>query len=799
MNSFSNSSHFKIFFKTGRLACVAIGFATLVLFSSCTEFLKGKPKAQDYIEINSASLGCLDNVSEDMSKFLKAEVGEEAVDKMYSCLTDTLSEFQKKVEGRAQADAFTAEEIYDIFTQFVSQAKLSRTAADNLLLLKSALIGGAADRITKAEIDELKNYLGVVRNEAKKLTPYVKIFSFEKSNKALSKEFITAGFTQANRALKTLFRTSRLSTANYSVVEFKNFVINVFNLGGKEKNIVEILAKVNFVLNGYETNLTLAETDEYIDNVVNFMRLASLYTNGHFALSLEDFDQIDPSVEFVNEAITLVENSLQYKKTNVVSAHSLDRLMLELTKGDLFPNPVRASSLIGFYKVFITRLLESGSGGQVSKFTGIRPDHIANLKRELAVFQIYTRLIKKLIPQASIDAGDTHFDLRVLQSRMGALNPADEVDVLSRFNASQRFVITSIVNELKTEFTAANPAVYFYNKKMVVATNQADWKQSRQDLIQDTVIKVLSRFLMLGYAQQHMITGATRQTLNNVALYTWYGEFKAFLIDIKFFDPRIFNAGVTSVTVGNLFTRAGNGDDVLTYTELQQYFGILLAGSGAIGDDLYKDLLDRNCDLAELDVMGKHWSLETCLDTLLREKYKQYYASLPHLVSYLDRLSAADFKTYFREMTNIMRYSGFEGTKVETSDLSGLNTIAYFIENTFLLHDTNRNGALSESEIRAAYPKFAKVARDFAYSSSEKQIKEFNSWKATLAGFGCFSEDDLIRESFIFLVYNGRTPGTSDLNIGACFLGKSLITFKGEVDRMRITKALKSLKSILGP
>lgn len=770
---------------------------TLSLATSCSEFLKGKPKAQDTIEIQSGSLGCLDNVSSDLSQFFKAETGTEAVDKTVTCLTDTLTEFQKKVEGRQNADAFTADEVYDIFTKFVSKAQLSRAAAQNLLLLKSAILGGSPDRITKIEINDLKNYLQLVRAEAIKLAPYIKVFNFKETDKAFSREFIEAAFVQMKASMKALLNASKLSNSNYSFSDFKTLVVNVMNLGGSEQNMVEILSKLNYVLNGYQEELTDTERDEYLGNITSLMKLFSLKQNSYLKIDLAHFDDLDSTMDFIWETLNLLENSLQYKKTQTISANSIDRLLIEVAKSDLLPYKLRASSMINFYKAFVVRLLESGSAGQVTTFTGIRPVHLVNLKRELAAYHVYGRIVTKTFAQLGVTG---YYDLSTIQSKMASLNASAEQDILSRFDGNNQYLIVNIVNELKNEYLKATPANIYYNKRMVLASNELSWKQNRADLVQDMFVKMFSRFLMLGYGPGYQVMGATQLKLNNVALYLWYSEFKAIMIDLKRFDPRTFNAGVTSLTVSNLFTLSGNGDDMMTFTELNQFFGMQLAGAGEVADEMYNDLNEQHCQLPELDVYDKHWNLETCLDSLIATKYKMYFAHLPHLVQYVETLSPTDFKKFFHDMTSVMRYNlGLEGQRVESSDLTGLNTVAYLLENTYLLHDTNRNGKLSESEIRAAYPKFQQVAHDFAYSSSAAQIKEFNSWKGTIAGLGCFSEADLIQESFIFLVYNGRTPTTSDLNLFACFTGKPLITFRGEVDRLQMTQALKSLKSILAP
>jgi hypothetical protein len=88
------------------------------------------------------------------------------------------------------------------------------------------------------------------------------------------------------------------------------------------------------------------------------------------------------------------------------------------------------------------------------------------------------------------------------------------------------------------------------------------------------------------------------------------------------------------------------------------------------------------------------------------------------------------------------------------------------------------------------------VATDFAYKTSQAEIDKFKSWMGSIGGYGCFNEDDLIRESFVYLIFNAKTPDTSDLNSFPCFRGKPLINFSGEVNRQGVSKALKSLKEV---
>lgn len=78
------------------------------------------------------------------------------------------------------------------------------------------------------------------------------------------------------------------------------------------------------------------------------------------------------------------------------------------------------------------------------------------------------------------------------------------------------------------------------------------------------------------------------------------------------------------------------------------------------------------------------------------------------------------------------------------------------------------------------------------------QIEEFTSWKGDLAGYSCITEQHLVRESFVFLIYNGKTPTKDDFNSFPCFQGTPLLYFTNEIDRKAMLNTFKSLKSVLG-
>lgn len=775
------------------LSCIGIlpVLISAIILSGCSEFLRGKPQQPDAIEIQSGSMSCLKNVSDDLQKFLDSKATETELDSSVTCVADTLTEFQKKVIGRAEADAFTSDEIFDIFTAFVKDARLSREAAQNLILLKAALIGGDKEKITKAEIVLLKDYLLIVKAEAKKLIPFVKVFYLRKTDREYSKAYISQAFQQLNQTLKTLLLTSKISQSAYSFENFRDLVVHLLRLSEVDASRVDILAKVNVVLNGSQTELSDAERLQYIDSLTEFLRLLAMQVNGYAQIDLSTPDRLSDTLDFLEQVVALLENSMQYKKSGFISVAGIDSLMTAIVDADILPFKISAETIKDFYRSVFVRVFESGYYGNVAGFYGIKLINFIHIKRELAVYRVYSRMLEKISTPQSNDL------ITDLQARFALLNPADETAEIAKADRNNQLQIIGIVNDLRKEFLQ-NVPVIFKNGRLGIAQNQNTWTQSWKDLAQAFSIKMLTRFLVLGWAPTYQVMNTSSVSIGEIGMIKWYAEFKQFGIDTKMLDPRVANAGISSLKAGNLFTRSGEGNNTLSFKEAFEYLSTLVSGGKAIAGEIRQSMTELHCNLSELDVFGNNFNSESCLYQTLRSRYKVYFSTLPYLVAYLDRLDDLQFHAFFEKVLNVVRQNPANALiKVESSEVAGLSSLMYFIEALYADHDTNSSFTLSESEIRAAYPKFFAVATEFAHATSQKQIDQFKSWEGDVAGYGCFSEADLIRESFVFLVYNGRTPGLSDFNILPCVRGKPLLSFSGEVDRTQIVTTFKALSAIL--
>lgn len=787
-------SQIKKIFKFTTLGLVAFAM------SSCTDFIKGKAENKEQtIEIKQAeSMSCLKNVSLDFQKFMSSTSTDAEIDATFTCIDQTLNEVQTRVEGRADANAFNADELFDIFDQFIKDAHISHETTNDFLSLKAALLGGTPQRITKDEISALRDYLHLIKQEAKNLLPYAQLFKFQRANPVFSKDMIRDGFAQLNLSLKNLMRASHITHSSYSYEDLRKMIVNLHLLNENQESLLSLADKLNNMLTGSQAAANEEDRMAYIDSLTETLRLYETFVQGYVKFEISTPDRLEDLFTFIQDTVNLLENSLQFKKTNMISSETIDPLVSDMIEHNVFPLAISQETALSFYKTLLVRALESGPSGDILSFSGLKKIHLTNIRRELAIYRIFARFINNAAgPETMRRLNKTRIPIVDVQHQIMSFDPSQQQDILRPFNRDTQVLIIAAANELKQEFLDRVPTVY-RDKKMVLTPNQQLADQNWDDLARALFLKMLSRELMIGWGNANASKLMRSSFISRAGMVTWYAEFKNFGIETKSFDPRVENAGATSVVAANLLTRAGNGDDKMDYRETVQNLGVLMS-AGTTAKMISEGLERAHCNRPETDVFGYNWNNEDCLYENLHANYRYYFSNLPSLNTFLSRQNPQQFKDFMLNVMELGRKdAGNRGVRVETSDVRSLCTMLYFIESLFAAHDTNKNWNLSEAEIKTAYPKFKSFATDFAHSHSQSQLNDFSSWKGTLAGYSCYSVDDLIRESFVFMVYHGHTPQLSDLTILPCLRSKPLIQFSGEVDRRGIINTFKILKAVLG-
>ncbi len=776
---------------------MALGIVFSLGLLSCDKFLTGKPKKPDFIEVKKDNLKCLNEITTQVQAYLKTESNVQDIDDTFACLDVTLNEFQLRAQGSEDANVFSHDDIFQIFQTFMADAKISKDATLDILKLKAALLGGDEKSLSKVEITQLRELLKVLKPELHSLKPYVKLFTFTKADKVHSKEKINDGFNQLNLTLKRLLAASQLTRSVYNFEDFKQLINNLQLVGGSSGSQIDLINVVKNLLTGSEVLQSTADFESVIDSFVEILRMYSIQTEGYVFFELKNSQSLSEALDYIEKWFQIIENSLQFKKQNNISAKSIDALILKISEQGFLSKDIRSETLIQFYKMILVRVFSNGSEGKISEFTGLNKLHLLNFRNELAAFKLYQSFIDQLSFLASKNVSSPEISISDIQKNLKDFNFKAKLSKMTELQATEQVRLLQSVDELRSEFLSKRPVIY-RNNKMVIAANQDIWKQSWLDLTKAVIVKFYARELLIGWGNASETRLVANATLTEANLVKWYDEFKSIGIELKVFDPRAINTGSKSFKEANLFTYSADGNERMGFFETVQYLNILSSGGSQTLSEIQTGLTKAGCNTTEIDLFNKPWNNEACAIKDLKLNNKNYFNNLPYLVGFLSRLNDKQFLEFYEQAMETSRINPLTKGKLETADIRTFIILLHYVEAMFAEFDVDRNWTFSANEVRWSYPRFKSFATDFAKQTSADQISMFNLDIVKLAGYYCYSQQDLIQESFIFLVFNGSTPGITDLNIAPCFTSRPLIDFSGEVDRKALIKTFKILKAVLG-
>jgi hypothetical protein len=290
----------------------------------------------------------------------------------------------------------------------VKDAKVSRSATTELLNLKSALIGGSDQKITKTEISALKDFIGVIKVEAKNILPYAQILTLPEGNKNYSKKMIQDSFLQLNLSMNNLLKASKLHRSGYSFEDFKQLLKNLNMINESHDALVEIANKMNELIIGGQSLVSEADHTHYIQNLTEALKIYMYQRQGYVDFSFANAEGVTNTIQFLNEIVDFFESTVQFKKTSLIKVETIDPVLTRVHAANIFPLKLSLDTTLSFYKAILSRVFGAGLKADLRAFRGFERQHFANLRRELSVFQVYSEFLASM-------AHDSHLSLQKMK------------------------------------------------------------------------------------------------------------------------------------------------------------------------------------------------------------------------------------------------------------------------------------------------------------------------------------------------------------------------------------------------
>lgn len=145
--------------------------------SACLSFTPLDQSSLSFMSAPGTDVSCLDRSATTIESYWNGEMGDSThVDAFWGCATKAVNVFQSRVRG-AQPGEYTAGEVRTLVSKFfIRGAVISDRLLEQTMKLKSAFLGGPADRVTAAELKQVKAWISLFEEQSQRVYPYVGYF-----------------------------------------------------------------------------------------------------------------------------------------------------------------------------------------------------------------------------------------------------------------------------------------------------------------------------------------------------------------------------------------------------------------------------------------------------------------------------------------------------------------------------------------------------------------------------------------------------------------------------------------------
>ncbi|MBX2986898.1 MAG: hypothetical protein KF802_03285 [Bdellovibrionaceae bacterium] len=773
------------------LSMALLGLALATGLTACGDYLNGKKKEAQVIELSDERLKCLDQMPVLLRDFSVGDAKEDQIRANLGCMREAFQYFRERTVG-SLPEAYTAADLRKFFRKyFVKQTEITPQFSEGFMRLKKALIGGSDRYITKPELDRIVDILRVVEDETVKMAPHMKVLLGDKKS-APGPERLQESVEQVRKTLKILLNQVELSRSDYSFADLQEmftalsqFVeeatgprpapapvsrLALKNNGGIDqiRSWLPLLKTVKVVFFGERANLQGQR--EWYDAINTVVDLYDLVLRYHYFLQGSRYDtprDLKIALDFADRILRLLETSHQINRTGRLPFTALDQLIDEVYARKIVDLPASAEVLKPMYRRIVLGMLDPVRRGDSRGADAIERVHLLSLRREFNIFRL-----NQFFADWSFSAGARQLDP---ESRLRVARQFPAADVAKRLTADpgEAEALVAAWAKFKDLLLKSRPVAFNEKGRISILTNTKDLRWTWHGLTRFNVMHFLVRGFMLGYGDHR---DPVLAHCSEKDMIRWYADFQDFGIAIRAFDPRSGNSGARSFKEASFFTFSGNGDDRISMDEMFEFVSMLVSGGLNTVNSVTASLHDLSCEVAQRDIFDLPMLNEACFKRELRGHFGDDFDNLPGLVKYVSRLNDQEWNSFYNDWISTARTSSPDSGLIETADLRTGVMILHYVEALFTIYDTDRDERLSVAEVEAAAPRFMNLLR---------QVSGLNN-------------RTLVTQGFVALVFKGQKPDAVGLGDNMLDRFRQWLTGSPKyADRGHLVRVFSNLKDEL--
>ncbi len=586
---------------------------------------------------------CFDGFSSRWSSWADGQGDANKVELDLNCVTDGISYFLLRVRGDKQG-SYSAKEMFNFTEKFFKDAKVSQTLIEDLLVVKSWILGGSSQEITFVELNKISWLIRTSKADLKLLTPFADKLFFKESEILITDTDALAIKTSFGSLFKNLKQLTENADVPISKDDFEGKVNKIISELDYEPistdNIQSFWSLIALSL-GLSENaaLTLKPDSGFIDLAHKAYYIALRFKYGvidHGWRELSSHVHLD---SVVNEALVLLKKIVENQEEGVFTKN---RLGLLFFKGSEFLDvdfEITSNWIDHIIQVLLDRYFAAQTFG---------PNEIQTLADEWTKFnQFYneTLVLQGLGFSESLIQGQnfvslTDLNRRTLDYKWPMLTNVDGY----------------VLNSLRPKEIIADYGNLFW----------VNWQRA------------LAGIFLKMYAEDPVrkinLTGITIQELE-----TGYGDVFKILNEIDYLGDDEDDSWFRIFNEANLFVPRAKPDQYLGFEEGVDYFALLFSGIAFSGDIFQK--LNLACSPSTKDCQ-MNWFKNSDISV--------WSAFAPDFQTYLATIDRTEWNSFSEGFEQMARET-VQTEPFTRSDLLSVSIATHYIEIFLRRYDSNQD------------------------------------------------------------------------------------------------------------
>lgn len=687
--------------KHGVVLAVSAALATVSTISACSVSTNDGGDGQGPLKLTLPQTDCLARAFPVIQSYFQGTSNVSEVGEAFNCASEAVTMFTANTQG-ANPDYYTPKEIRSFLEQFfLGDIKVSDSLLMETMRLKQVLLGGAIDKITRAELAQAQTVIQTVKNEAFRNHAYIAVYmqTYPRSEAQLDPAKVEVAIQNLQITAINLGAIFSKSSIVYETKDLKNLLNAIKplfkNWSGPESIIKFIptfeLAKSVF-LNPQGSKIAASDWQPLLTNAG---KLYAIYLRSTYLMSGQNLMVGKGLAQMkltVNEITSIIRSAIDVKPAKAISFTYIDEIVEEMIRLEVLDLGIRESTIKHLGRVALTKLFNPRAGKSRKRVDGLTLAGLNQINNQVQTWLDMQRVWDEVQTQAVYE------DPR-LKGQAIPLKTVKKLWATKSSDYKQGF------EDLRRTFNRATPLIYAGNDTVVFERSSSYQAYSQTTFNSLNWKSQVMRVLMNTYPanpEKDLYAGMTKPEVK-----VFFDDVHELASDFMYVEPNDNVIWDTSFDEANMFTFSAENNSKISYNETLDWMSLVLGG-GIMQKRLYADLKDR-CAQAGKDYFGRKQVAVDCMRKRHAEMFPTVYKELPNWVRVQKSLDDEGVATFQDLLEVATRDKEKIGQPVGISELTRMTMVMQYIESMYTRYDENSSGTLEYAEAEKAYPLFREV------------------------------------------------------------------------------------------